>query len=189
VAAALQASNPGLQCSCCGDKIFLSLGHPTTSKIMSRDESKQQLSFRRIKKCSQAASGDNLGVLEFRQHSKFCTPQAVQHPSDLACPICMHSDLLHQLGVLAATFSEHQLTVMVWCGELLPAGSGAYEAKAVPGWHAAVDIYIPGIRLIVQVDGEQHFWKEMKTKSVASQQQQDVKFNCVAWQSCAAAAP
>lgn len=46
------------------------------------------------------------------------------------------------------------------------------EARIVKGWPAGVDIYVPTIHLIIQVDGEHH--------DTPPQQQRDVKFNDLA---------
>lgn len=49
------------------------------------------------------------------------------------------------------------------------------EARIVPGWQGCVDIYIPGLRLIIQVDGKHH------DTDVHGQQQKDMRFMASAY--------
>jgi hypothetical protein len=46
------------------------------------------------------------------------------------------------------------------------------EARVVKGWNAAVDIYVPGLHLIIQVDGQHH--------DEPPQQTRDASFNALA---------
>jgi hypothetical protein len=46
------------------------------------------------------------------------------------------------------------------------------EARVVQGWNAGVDIYVPGLRLIIQVDGQHH--------DEPPQQTRDANFNTLA---------
>jgi hypothetical protein len=46
------------------------------------------------------------------------------------------------------------------------------ECKVVKGWHGTVDIFAPGLNLIIQVDGQHH--------DASEQQDKDVAFMCMA---------
>lgn len=41
------------------------------------------------------------------------------------------------------------------------------ECRLVQGWHGNVDIWVPGLQLIIQVDGQHHDEKEQQDKDVA----------------------
>lgn len=61
------------------------------------------------------------------------------------------------------------------CSMLVGADTGyVVEARVVTGWRGAVDVYVPALRLVVQVDGEHHQSTE--------QQDTDIKFIQIARQ-------
>ncbi len=95
-----------------------------------------------------------------------------------------HRSIWEQLAWLAieCTLSEHIVSNHITAAnnasptaELVGPQLGyVVEAKVVPGWQGCVDIYVPGLHLIIQVDGGHH------DSDVHGQQQRDMRFLALA---------
>jgi hypothetical protein len=106
-----------------------------------------------------------------------------KHGPDVV-PDDKHRSIWEQLAWLAieCTLSEHIVSNHIIAAnnaspiaELVGPQLGyVVEAKVLPGWQGCVDIYVPGLQLIIQVDGGHH------DSDVHGQQQRDMRFLALA---------
>lgn len=90
-----------------------------------------------------------------------------------------HRSIWEQLAWLAIenTLSQCSVSSHMACNNASPISElvgpllgYVVEARVVPGWQGCVDIFVPGLKLIIQVDGGHH------DTDVHGQQQKDMRF-------------
>jgi hypothetical protein len=105
-----------------------------------------------------------------------CTPATIQQHIDLICRYCASEEALKTLHKTIPSQYErsivHVFEALGWDALWRP------EVRH-ERWNGAIDFYFPCYRLLVQVDGEQHFQKRMHGVPLGQQRHADLRMN--AW--------
>ena len=153
----------------------LHLRGPEGSVAVSKADRSQQLCFARCEKCG----GGRLRDVVWCHHLKLCTPEDVSEPQKLVCQLCAEDQYLCRLG-LQPIRSQLQGEFMRLVDRGLQPSQWVWECNAIPDWHGRVDIAVLWpCKLVVQVDGEQHFPLHMRY-SPARGTQQACDWECAA---------
>lgn len=141
-----------------------------------RTNESDQLLWRQHCKCAQRTGTP----LQWCRHFKLCTADAVRHPRQLACMLCTPHQEFIDLGRGMA--SEHtQLPFMQLVDGGFAPTDWVWEARVLPGWPGLADLFFLGPKLIVQIDGAQHFDHPMFADDKCSQLERDMECNLIAW--------
>lgn len=110
--------------------------------------------------CERCGVGDYEGILG----PQSCPKDIRRSKFEQWCWLCLQKVLAHE-HVMQHMQEALQEPFKVLVGPIL---GYVVECKVVPGWNACVDIFVPALNLVIQVDGEHH--------SKASQMDIDKRF-------------
>ena len=171
---ALLGLNTNVRVRYCNDAWALELQHDAGWAPLNRSNDSDKIYWRLCSNVGSRIKGHVGEGAVFCPHRKLCTPDAVRSPAVLACLLCAPTQHLDRLRRAMGSLYT-QLPFMQRVNDVLAPSVWVWECKCVPGWHGCLDLALPGLRLVVQVDGRQHFAGEMFGKAACEQVERDVR--------------